>query len=163
MNPTLVLLVTVGIGFLSGLRAFTPLALVSWVASWGWIPLGGSRLAFLGTTTGAVIVSILALGELVGDKLPRTPNRTQAGPLAARLLTGALSAAAICVSAGQTWLLGVFIGAIGSVGGAFGGYHARRVLVKRLRIPDLIVALVEDFVTIAGTLLLFARLFSKSV
>jgi uncharacterized membrane protein len=163
MNATFILLVTVGIGFLSGLRAFTPLALVSWVANWGWIPLGGSHLAFLGTTTGAVLVSILALGELVGDKLPKTPNRIQAGPLAARVLTGALSAAAICLSAGQTWLLGALFGAIGSIGGAFGGYHARHVLVKGLHVPDLIVALAEDFVTIAGTLLLFACLFSKSV
>ena len=161
MNVSLVLLIALGIGFVSGLRAFTPLALVSWLAVWGWIPLGDSRLAFLGTTTGAVIVTILALVELIGDKWPRTPSRTTAAPLGARVITGAMSATAICLAAGQPWLLGIFSGAIGAVGGAFGGYHARRFLNKRLRLPDFIVALLEDFVTFAGTLLLFDTLFMK--
>jgi uncharacterized membrane protein len=161
MNPILVLFVAVGMGFVSGLRAFTPLALVSWLAVWGWIPLGDSRLAFLGTTTGAVIVSILALGELVGDKWPRTPSRIDAAPLGGRAITGALSATAVCLAAGYPWLLGIFSGGIGAIGGAFGGYHIRRLLTKRLRIPDFIVALVEDLVTIAGTLLLFDAFFMK--
>ena len=161
MNPLLVLLIAVGIGFVSGLRAFTPLALVSWLAVWGWAPLGGSHLAFLGTTTGAVIVSIIALGELIGDKWPRTPSRIGAAPLGARLITGALSSIAICITAGRPWVIGMAAGAIGAISGAFAGYHARRVLTKRWLIPDLVVALAEDSVTIAGTLLLFAALFLK--
>jgi uncharacterized membrane protein len=113
MNVSLVMLVAFGMGFVSGLRAFTPLALVSWLAVWGWIPLGDSRLAFLGTNTGAVIVTILAVGELIGDKWPGVPSRTAAAPLGGRVITGALSATAICLAAGQPWLLGVFSGAIG--------------------------------------------------
>ena len=150
------------LGFLSGLRSLTPLALVCWIANWGWIPLVGSRLAFLGTTTGAIIVSILALGELMADKLPQTPSRTDAAPLIARMITGGLCGAAVCLAAGQTWLLGVFCGVVGSVVGAFAGYHARRLLVQRFRVPDLMVALAEDCTTIAGTLVVFAATFTKS-
>ena len=161
MNPLPVLLAIIGIGFVSGLRAFSPLALVCWVATWGWIPLGGSYFAFLGTTTGAVIVTILALGELIGDKLPKIPSRIEAAPLGGRMITAALSGAALCVTAGRPWWLGVVVAAISAIGGAFAGYHARRALTKRLRIPDLIVALLEDLVTIAGTLLVFDILFMK--
>lgn len=161
MNMIPVILAIVGIGFVSGLRAFTPLALVCWLANWGWIPLGGSRLAFLGTTIGAVVVTILALGELIGDKLPKIPSRTGAAPLGGRMITGALSAAAICIAAGQSWVLGAVVAAISAIGGAFLGYHARRVLTQRLPLPDLLVALIEDFVTIAGTLLVFGSLFMK--
>ena len=78
-----------------------------------------------------------------------------------RLITGALSSIAICITAGRPWVIGMAAGAIGAISGAFAGYHARRVLTKRWLIPDLVVAFAEDFVTIAGTLLLFAALFLK--
>jgi uncharacterized membrane protein len=161
LNPALVFLVAAAIGFASGLRAFTPLALVGWLAVWGWIPLSGSRLWFLGTPTGAIIVSVLALGELIGDKLPKTPPRIAAGPLVARVLTGALSATAISLVGGEPRIIGLLAGAIGGVAGAFAGYYTRHTLVRRLRLPDLVVALAEDFLTIGGTLGLLAYLFSK--
>ncbi len=163
MSILFVLVIAFAIGFIAGLRAFTPIALVSWLAIWGWTPLAGSPFWFVGTTTCAVILSILALGELIGDKLPKTPARTQAAPLGARMITGAVSAAAVCIAGGQPWLLGVVFGAIGSVAGAFGGYHLRRFAVQKLRAPDFIVALLEDFVAIAGTLFLFKHFFSASV
>jgi uncharacterized membrane protein len=161
MNSILVFLVALGIGFMCGLRAFAPLALVSWLAHWGWMPLAGSHLAFLGTTTGAVIVSIIALVELVADKLPKTPKRTEAGPLAGRMITGVMCAVAVFAAAGQSLVIGIICGVIGSIAGAFAGYHARRALVSGLRIPDFIVAVVEDIFAIGGSLLLFARFFFK--
>src|ERR1700730_18649155 len=121
MNPILVLLVALGIGFVCGLRAFAPLALVSWLANWGWTPLAGSHLAFLGTTAGAVIVSIIAVVELIGDKLPKTPKRTESGPLAARMLTGTMCAVAVFAAAGQSLVLGIICGVIGGIDGTFAG------------------------------------------
>ncbi|MEP7015130.1 MAG: DUF4126 family protein [Verrucomicrobiota bacterium] len=163
MNVAFVLLIAAAIGSMSGLRAFTPLAFVSWLGVWGWLPSAGSPFAFLGTTICAVIVSILALVELIGDKLPKTPARTAAAPLGARIITGAMSGASICFAGGRHWILGIVAGAIGSIAGAFGGYHLRRFLVQHLRIPDFVVALIEDFVTIAGTLILLKYFFGKPV
>jgi uncharacterized membrane protein len=163
MSVLFVVMTAFAIGFIAGLRAFTPIALVSWLAIWGWTPLAGSPFWFVGTTSCAVILSILALGELVADKLAKTPARTQAAPLGARIITGAVSAAAVCIAGGQPWLLGAVCGAIGSVGGAFGGYHARRFIVQKLRLPDFVVALVEDFVAIGGSLVLVRNFFSTSL
>src|SRR5437016_10315863 len=84
-----------GIGVIAGLRSLTPLAVVSWAVHWGWLDLTGSRLALLGSTAAAVIISLLALVELVVDKLPTTPKRTAPVPLGARAFTGALSAIVI--------------------------------------------------------------------
>ena len=159
MNPAILLFGTFTIGFATGLRAFTPIALLSWVAVWGWIPLGGSRLAFLGTITGAVITSFLAIGELIGDKLPFTPSRLAPGPLGGRILTAALAATAFSLGTGQPWMLGLVSGAIGSVSGAFAGFHARQFLVRRARLRDWIIAVVEDLVTIGLVLLVLALLF----
>ncbi len=113
MNLAFVILAAFEIGFFSGLRAFSPLALVSWLAVWGWIPLAGSRFWFVGTTPSAALLSILALGELIADKLPKMPPRTQPGLLAARVITGALSAAGLCFSAGRSWWFGIFFGSLG--------------------------------------------------
>src|SRR3954451_4967410 len=159
MNPMILIFGLIAIGFASGLRAFTPLALVSWIAVWGWMPLGGSRLAFLGTTVGALVVSFLALGELIGDKLPFTPSRLSAGPLGARILTGALAVTAVCVGLGQSAILGIFCGPVSAVAGAFFGFHGRRFLVTRCRLRDWIVAIMEDLFTIGLVLIAFAFLF----
>jgi len=162
MNP-IVLLVLFGIGFLSGFRSLTPIALVSWLAIWGWTPVAGTPFSFVGSQVFAIIVSVLAVLELVGDKLPKTPARTELMPLIARLVTGAISAGALCFSAGRPWIAGGLLGVVGALAGTFGGYHVRRFLVTRLRIPDLLVALAEDFVTIAGTLLLVQIFFHSRV
>ena len=163
MSMTVLLLAAMGVGFLSGLRAFTPIALICWLAVWGWIPLAGSPLSFLGTMTGAIIASTLALAELIGDKLPQMQARLAPGPLGARVITGALSGMAICLAGGQTWMVGVLAGALGAVSGSFAGYHTRRALVRATGLPDFIFAIAEDFFTVGGTLFLLSRLFGKSV
>lgn len=158
MNPALFVFGVFTIGFATGLRAFTPIALVSWVAVWGWMPLSGSRLNFLGTTTGAIIVAILAVAELIGDKLPMTPSRLTPGPLGGRVIMSSLAAAAVALGSGQSWILGVVSGAIGSLAGAFSGFHVRQVIVRGLGVADRLIAVVEDLVTFGLVLLVLALL-----
>ena len=159
MNPVVITFVLVGIGFFSGLRAFTPVALVSWLAIWGWMPLAGSPFWFIGTETFALAITILAVLELIADKLPRTPARIQVMPLLARIVTGGVAGCAVAFTAGSGWVYGFLLGAIGGVAGAFSGYHLRRAIVIRLRVPDIVVALAEDFVTVAGSLFLVHSFF----
>jgi uncharacterized membrane protein len=163
MNAVVVLTAVFGIGFLSGLRTFAPIALLSWMALWGWTPVAGSPFWFVGTQAFAVVISILAVLELVGDKLPKTPPRTHLMPLVGRFVTGGIAGAAVCFSAGRMWLFGMVLGAVGSLMGAFIGYRLRKTIVTRSGIPDFFVALLEDFVTIAGTLMLVHSFFHTPV
>jgi uncharacterized membrane protein len=163
MNGTVVVIALLGIGFLSGLRSFAPLALVSWMALWGWTPVAGSPFWFVGTEIFAMIISGLATLELIGDKLSKTPARTHVMPLVARLVTGAVAGGALSFSAGQSWPSGCALAAFGSLTGTFAGYYARRAAVRSLRIPDFFVALVEDLITIGGTLLLVHSFFHTPV
>src|SRR5260370_37210998 len=80
-------------GVLGGLRSMTAPAVVSWAAHLGWLHLENTPLAFLGSRYVPCILSVLAIGELIADKLPKTPSRKTPGPFAARILTGALSGA----------------------------------------------------------------------
>ncbi len=63
------------IGVVAGLRALTAPAAVSWAARLGWLHLNNTPLGFLGFAATPYIVSVLALAELIGDKLPKTPSR----------------------------------------------------------------------------------------
>ena len=159
VNRAVLYLGCFSIGIIAGLRSMTAPALVSWAVHFGWLDLSGSRLSFLGSRAAITILSLLALGELVADKLPRTPNRTDLGPFVFRVITGGFSSAAICASAHQPVVIGTILGVLGAIAGAFGGYKIRHRLVEVFGIPDFGVAVVEDIVAIGGGLLLVSHMF----
>src|SRR5258708_7713301 len=141
----------------AGLRSLTAPAGVSWAAQWNWINLQNSSIAFLGSIRAAWIFTPLALAELIADKLPFTAARTKPGGLLARMVTGGLSGAALCVTAGESIILGAVLGAIGALAGAFAGYELRHRLVTKRNAPDLLIALIEDGVAIGGAFLIVAQ------
>lgn len=148
MNPTYVFALAVGIGVVAGLRAMTAPAMVSWAAHLGRLNLHGSPLSFMGSAVAVAIFSLGAIAEFVNDILPRTPSRTKPGPLIARVVTGGLCGACVCVSGGQSLVLGALLGGIGGVIGAFGGYQVRTRLVQALAVKDIFIAISEDLVAI---------------
>jgi uncharacterized membrane protein len=137
-----------GIGIVAGLRSLTAPTAVSWAAFLGWLKLEGSPLAFMGSRWAVVIYTFLALLEYVADLLPRTPNRTTPGPLITRIVLGGVSGAALTISAGHSFVPGALLGGIGAVIGSFGGYQARKRLVRRLKVRDAAVAIPEDLIAI---------------
>jgi uncharacterized membrane protein len=66
------------IGVVAGLRSLTAPAAVSWVARAGRLHLENTGLAFLGFAATPYILTIVAIGELIADKLPQTPSRKAA-------------------------------------------------------------------------------------
>ena len=157
MNSSLVVLLALGIGLVTGLRSLTGPALVCWAAHLGWLNLEGSRLTFMESTVATYAFSTMALGELIADKLPFIPNRTSPGPLFGRVVLGALSGAALCVARGYSSVIGAIFGGVGGVIGAFVGYRARTGFVKTSRLPDWLMAVLEDLVAVGGGLLLVSR------
>src|SRR3984893_5134844 len=137
------------IGTASGLRALIGLAAVSWAAHFGILPLDHTWLAFLGYAFTPYILTLMAIGELVNDKLPKTPSRLVPPQFITRIVTGALCGFAIGISDHET-LLGLLAGVIGSVAGTFGGAKARNYLAKLFG-RDLPAALLEDLIAIGIT------------
>jgi uncharacterized membrane protein len=157
MAPALVLLLAFLIGFVSGLRSFTAPAGVAWAAHRNWMNLAFTPLRFLGSTAAVVIFTLLAAVELVADQLPSTPSRTQPVGLIARIVLGALSGGAVALSGAQSIAAGAVLGAVGGVAGAFGGYQVRARLVKALKVPDFVIATLEDAVAIGAAFFLVSR------
>ena len=145
------------LGCISGLRSLTAPAVVCWAAHFGWLSFDGTRLAFLDRPVVLIAVTVLAIGELIADKLPKTPARTAPLGLIARIVLGAGSAAALAVSAHAGVPLAAIAGAIGGMVGAFGGYNVRHFLVAKRGLPDFAVAIAEDLVAMVGGLLIVSR------
>jgi uncharacterized membrane protein len=150
-----VFVLALGIGFVAGLRSLTAPAVVAWGAHLSWLNLHGSPFAFMGSTAAVAIFSVLAIGELVADKLPTIPKRTAPAPLTARIITGGLCGACLCAAAGKLFLAGTLLGGIGGIIGAFLGYGVRRRL--NLYIKDAAVAVCEDVVAVGLALFLVSR------
>ncbi len=134
------------IGIVAGLRAFTAPAAIAWAARFGWLHLDGSWLAWLGYRWTAPVFTLLALGELITDKLPNTPSRKVPPQFGARIVSGGLCGAAVGVQGGMWWL-GLLVGVCGAVVGTLGGSAVRKNLARAF-VRDLPAALVEDAVAI---------------
>jgi uncharacterized membrane protein len=134
------------IGTASGLRALIGLAAVSWAAHFGILPLDHTWLAFLGYVFTPYILTLMAIDELVNDKLPKTPSRLIPPQFITRIVTSVLCGLAIGLS-GNGMIVGLMAGIIGAVAGTFGGAKVRSLLAKSFG-RDLPAALLEDAVAI---------------
>ena len=135
------------LGIVCGLRAMLGLAAVSWAASSQQLPLQGTWLSFLGFRFTPYITSLLAVGEIINDKLPKTASRLVPPQFGARVVMGALTGSAIGLASGHL-VMGALAGIIGSVVGTLGGAKGRALLAKSFG-RDLPAALLEDVLAIA--------------
>jgi uncharacterized membrane protein len=131
------------LGLASGGRSVTPFALLATSTP---KDRRSRALRLLRSPAGRSLAIAAAGGEIVVDKLPQTPSRTEPGPLAGRIGTGALAAAGLARRSGAGVVLPALAGAAGSAAGSYAG-AAWRGWADR-RVPDWQAALAEDAVTL---------------
>jgi uncharacterized membrane protein len=140
------------LGLANGCRTMMPIAVLCWFAYTGHLPVEGTWGFWTSKLVSVILFTILAAGELIGDKLPKTPNRTAALPLVARFLFGGTVGAIVAASLSPGMVgVGALVGGVSALAGAFAGFYARRGLTTRLGLPDLPVALVEDIVVVGAS------------
>ena len=128
----------------------TPIAMLCWFAYLGYLPVDGTWAAWAGRLTTVLVFTVLAVGEMIADKLPRIANRISAAPLMARLILGGLIGSIAATAMDGPGLEGVLLGVLGAALGAFAGFMIRRSAVQRIGCADWKVALVEDLIALAG-------------
>lgn len=155
MTHALVLLLALLIGVVAGLRAFTAPAVMAWAAFLHWINLDGTWASWMGHPITVAILTLVAVAELISDKMPTLPSRKSAPQFLTRLASGAFSGAVLGTAWGYRWgSLGA--GLIGAVIGTIGGYAARTGLVRLTGGKDRPIALGEDlFAAAAGVAVAF--------
>ena len=135
-------------GAVAGMRSMTAPALVSHLVKTVPVPGGNALASLIDHAATPKVTAALAIGEIVADKLPFIPRRTQTGPLVGRALTGGLSGAAIARSRHASPLLGALLGGAAAVGMTYAAYHLRKKITGSLHLPDTVVALAEDAIAV---------------
>jgi uncharacterized membrane protein len=135
------------LGVVAGARSMTPLAAISEAARRNMLPSDSRIGAFLGHPAVSAGLKVLAVGELLGDKMKSAPDRIVAPGIAARLLTGAAAGLALAPKGerGQAAVLG----AAGAVGAAYLTFHARMWALRRYGQTS--TGLVEDALVLLAT------------
>lgn len=140
------------LGYVTGIRSMTPLALLSWTTATSegeHTPVG--RL--LESPVARTVLSVAALGEIVADKLPIIPSRTSPGPLLGRLVIGGVAGMLLCRRLQQPLVLGIISGATGAGLGAVASTTSRAWLSKTTKTPQALWGGVEDIEAVALGLL----------
>ncbi len=142
-------LLAIAIGIIAGLRTMIPLAALSWAAYLGWLDFSATPYAFVGHAATAIVVTVLAIGELITDQLPNTPSRRVPMQFGARIFVGAVAGGLLT----GDWIIGALLGAVGAVIGTLAGAELRGRLAKALG-RDLPAALIEDALAVLGAILI---------
>ena len=134
------------LGTVAGLRAMLAPAFLSYAASRH--EKGVSHNNFFASRGVSTVLGLLTVGELIGDKLPSTPNRTEPLGLGARIVSGAVCGGSVCSTGKKSVPLGIALGALTAVAAAYAGQNIRRAAAEQADVHSSIVGAVEDMIAI---------------
>lgn len=148
-----------GFAALTGARATSgPMFLSDYLSSRALAPgMAKSPLRLLAKPGVASLLKVLAAGELVGDKLPNTPNRTVPQQLGTRAASGALVGATWYKSQGGSALTGALVGSLGAVAATFLTFYLRTSISEKTGLNSATVGTGEDALVMAGGVALSPR------
>jgi uncharacterized membrane protein len=142
------------LGFVTGLRTMTPLAVLCWFAYSHALSLEGTWAVWAGRRTAVILFTILAIVEIVLDKHPKTPSRLKLAPLIARLFFGGMLGSIVAAGLNGSGLEGALLGILGATAGSICGFFFRKEITERTQYEDWQIAVSEDALAIG--LALFA-------
>lgn len=149
MKQSNVLLQTIGLGAVAGMRATLAPAVASHYLSNHPNPaLSRSALRFIQMPVTALITKLLSAAEITGDKLPDTPNRTIPPQLLARVASGAFVGAVIYKANKQNMVEGMLLGGASALAATFASFYVRKYADKLPFVKDSVAGAVEDFVAL---------------
>lgn len=141
------------LGALSGMRSAAGPAIASHILS-NRVSYRFSKtpLAFMQTKNVANALKVFAATELVADKMPFAPNRTDAPGLVVRVLAGSLAGASIYRANNGNRYIGAVLGGAAAFASTFGSFYLRKAIGKKTKIADPLIGALED-VLVAGAAL----------
>ena len=139
------ILTPVGLGVLAGMRSMSAPTLVSRRLSQAPGPRTDPLSVALSKPWVPKVLGVLALGEVVADKLPKTPARVKLLPMAGRVFTGVVAAASSVAGQKRSIVaLAAVLGGAAAVASSWAFYSLRTVATKRYHVPSVAAAFAED-------------------
>ncbi|HEY8916553.1 MAG TPA: DUF4126 family protein [Chitinophaga sp.] len=103
------------------------------------------------------LLTVMAVMEMCGDKVPGVGDRIAMPGLIGRGISGAITGAALSRRRHKDPWLGGLLGAAGALALTYLTFYARKQLVKRTGLPDPLAGLLEDVLMIAAGKKLLAK------
>lgn len=136
---------TLGLGAVAGVRSMSAPAHLSRAASRGRFGvIEDTPFAFLASPRAARILTLLAVGEAIGDKFPGAPDRISIPGLAGRVASGTLVGAAMFAAAERRAAVGAAFGLLAALASAYPSYYLRVKTQEKLGAPNWALGLLED-------------------
>lgn len=140
-----------GLGAIAGMRASVAPSVTShFLSMHPSAALANSKLSFIQTSTAALVTKLLNAAEIIGDKLPATPNRTTLAQTLPRVTSGAFVGAVIFRANRESVLKGALIGGAAALAATYASFYARQYLDKIPYVKDPLVGILEDVLAIKG-------------
>lgn len=147
----------ISFGVISGMRTtFAPAVAAHYLSKKHNAALAKSKLNFIQLPTSAVVTKLLSVAEIIGDKLPNTPDRIVAPQVIARVASGAFAGAVISSANKDNIAKGILIGGAAALAAAFGTYYLRKYLDKSGLIKEPLTGVLEDALAISGGVLVMS-------
>ena len=147
IDDSTTLALAAGMGAVAGMRSMAAPALASRHLSQR---QGSSPLRVSPRASG--VLGLLAAGEMIGDKTPFIPDRTDLPSVIGRAVSGGATAAALADARGGSALVAALVGSTAAVGSTFLSYYLRKKAGEVSGLPDPVLGLAEDaFVLTAGS------------
>lgn len=136
------------IGAVSGLRSMTGPAVISGAANRGLLDLKETPLEWIASDSAADVTTLLAAGELLADKMPFMPNRTDTPSLMFRFLSGAVCGVAVVAKRKDKgeMALAALVGGAAAIVASYVGLSWR----KGSPLPGFVAAVLEDGAAVSG-------------
>lgn len=152
MTSAKTLALSATLGAVSGMRTFLGMGLLAQGAARGFWSVRRSPLRFLAGNAGATTLGILAVSELVGDKMPAIPSRLSPGALIGRIAAGGICGALVSAASRKRSIEkdAALVGATAAIASAFAFYHLRNQAGKQLNIHDAAIGAAEDAIAAAA-------------
>jgi len=99
--------------------------------------------------TTANVTKVMALGEIVGDKLPQAPDRIEPAGLVGRIVSGATCGAVLSEAEREDVKLGAVLGGVGAVAGSYAFFYLRKWVHEEKGVEDVWLGFAEDLLAIA--------------
>jgi uncharacterized membrane protein len=141
------------LGFITGMRTMTPLAVISWFAWLGLLPLSDDWCWWVAKLPVAIAFTLLAVAEYAADKLGYSPRPTRPGVLILRFVLGGVVGAIVAAGLDASGVEGTILGVLGALVGAFCAYQLRHQLTQRLGCKTWYVTVSEDIFAIGCAIL----------
>ncbi len=137
-------LLAAGAGLIAGMRSMTLPAFLNHYLK----RRDGGVANLLARSAATPLLRLLATGELIADKTPFVPDRTEPPSLAGRAIVGGLCGVAIAERRNGARLGAALLGSAAAVGSTFLSYELRKRISEGSRLPDPVWGLAEDMLVI---------------